>query len=210
MMFENIELPELRGSKKQIAWAESIRERFMKEARKAEEDISFFLEKECDAKTYIDYREVNILAFEKPYRLYTTYFNFELPELEGSEKQISWGESIREEMLEKIKMMAEEKEIMSLVELFKQKTDSTYFIANKGCSYKELKALAFAFTEANRVEPLLPALEGDIKKLANANKKRRNALERDYKAFYMGDMGCSEEDIFELHMSNTKIDDYKI
>lgn len=199
-MFEKLSLPELKGSERQIDWAERIREKLMEEAEKEKVDISFFLENEKDSKIYIDNKDFGLLDVAKSYILYAKYFSFELPKLEGSAKQIKWGESIRDGMLAKIRIDSEEEEMEKFAELFKQKVDSIYFITNKDYSYQSLKALAFANIEANKAELLLPALEGEDRKVAKENKKRRNSLEDDYKAFYLRESCLTMEDILEKYI----------
>lgn len=209
-MFEKVVLPELIGSEKQILWAETIRESFMEKAKRLNKDITNVLENERHAKFYIDNRNIRSFDFIGAYDLYLSIFKFDLPNLEGTSQQIKWGETVRDEMLCKVSIAIREVDSDNLIQLFTSKSDSTYFIANKDADYKEIVALAFAFVESSKIEPLLPALVGPEANRLKANKKRHNALERDYKAFYLGKKDCCKEDIFEAHLSKTSMDDYKI
>lgn len=209
-MFEKMDLPELIGSDKQISWAKTIRASFIANAKVAKKDITSVLKNETHATFYIDNRSDADFNFLESYELYLSVFNFDLPSLEGTSQQVEWAEILRNQMLCRLSASLRSGDLGNLLQIFSSKVDATYFIANKDADYKEMVALAFAFVEATKIEPMLPELVGPEANRSKANKKRYNALERDLKALHLGRLSCCKEDIVELHMSKNNMDDYKI
>ncbi|EJX7572344.1 MULTISPECIES: hypothetical protein [Vibrio] len=102
-----VDLPKLRGSKKQLGWAYKIRERFAE--RNPDSDK---LMTELEAKFWIDNKS-SLIGDEKLPKA--------LPQLSGSENQIKWAFAIRSKFADVFPESA----------LLRSQTDSKFWIENR-------------------------------------------------------------------------------
>ncbi|HHF0534540.1 TPA: hypothetical protein ACPHXL_003501 [Vibrio alginolyticus] len=103
----SVELPKLRGSRKQLGWAYKIRERFAERNPGAD-----LLTAELDAKFWIDNKS-SLIGDEKLPKA--------LPQLTGSENQIKWAFAIRSKFADVFPESA----------LLRSQTDSKFWIENR-------------------------------------------------------------------------------
>lgn len=177
-------LPKLKGTEAQVKWAEQIRDMYIKDANESGIDISSFLENEDDAELFITQRRVVVCDIQVAYASYNQYFKFDLPEIEGSKKEIEWAKYVRKKMIDTIKTsgwhIPSKEEVTWLVSLLKEKTDPDFFIGYEHFYYDPgaLIALAYANTKANEIEPLLPIIKDQNVDSSIKMKQRRKDLER--------------------------------
>ena len=103
----SVQLPKLRGSRKQLGWAYKIRERFAELSPDADQ-----LATELDAKFWIDNKS-SLIGDEKLPKI--------LPQMIGSESQIKWAFAIRAKFAEVFPESA----------LLRSQTDSKFWIENR-------------------------------------------------------------------------------
>jgi hypothetical protein len=103
----NVELPKLRGSRKQLGWAYKIRDRFTES-----NPGSDLLTNELEAKFWIDNKK-SLIGDEKLPKA--------LPQLSGSESQVKWAFAIRSKFADVFPESA----------LLRSHTDSKFWIENR-------------------------------------------------------------------------------
>lgn len=104
---QKLDLPKLRGSKKQLGWAYKIRERFAE----SNPDSDMLLA-ELDAKFWID-NKLSLIGDEKLPKT--------LPQLSGSENQTKWAFAIRSKFAD----------VFPESTLLRSQTDSKFWIENR-------------------------------------------------------------------------------